>query len=141
MTLRLATIVTSTLCILSCTSIASSGANPGTPRMPFVFAENRGQADPGIRFIGTGPEFKVWVEDRGVILQQGRTTEKVSFENSAKPLVTPEKPLGATVNYLHGSDPHHWQTGIALFGVVRYTGLWQGVDLTYSAEEGRLKAE
>jgi Beta-propeller repeat len=139
MTFRLAAIVCSTLCIFSYATRAST--NPRAARMPFVFAENRGQADPGIRFIGTGPEFKVWFEDHGVILQQRQTTEKISFENSAQSRVTAEKPLGATANYLHGNDPRHWLTGIAVFSVVRYTGLWQGIDLTYTAEQGRVKAE
>jgi hypothetical protein len=143
MPFRLAAILSSILCVLatlSSGSSASAAANPGTPRMPFVFAENRGQADPSIRFVGTGPEFKVWLEDRGVILQQGQTTQKISFENTARHRVTAEIPLGATANYLHGND-RHWQTGIPLFGVVRYAGLWQGVDLTYTAEQGRVKTE
>ncbi len=109
--------------------------------MPFVFAENRGQADASIRFVGTGPEFKIWFEDGGVILQRGRTMGKISFENGDQPRVTAEKPLGATANYLRGNDPHRWQTAIPLFGMVRYADLWQGVDLTYTAEQGRVKAE
>jgi Beta-propeller repeat len=144
MTFRSHAVAASAICIFSCAVQASSNTPTG-PRMPFVFSENRGQAGPGVRFVGTGPEFKIWFEDGGVVLQQGQTTGRMSFENSfednVRPRVTAESPLGATANYLHGNDPHRWQTGIALFSVVRYTGLWQGVDLTYTAEQGRVKSE
>ena len=139
MTLRFSAIVCSVICTFSCAARAST--QPGAPRLPFVFAENRGQADPAVRFVGTGPEFKVWFEQDGVILQQGPTSERISFENGARARVTAEKPLGATANYLHGNDPRHWQTNVALFSVVRYGGLWQGVDLTYTADQGQVKAE
>lgn len=49
---------------------------------------------PRIRYIGTGPEFKAWFEDRGVTLQQGPTAVRVSFVANAKPQVAAEEPLG-----------------------------------------------
>ncbi len=56
--------------------IAHAETNPSlpasaSPRIPFAFAANRGQADPQVRYIGAGPEFKAWFEDRGVTLQKG----------------------------------------------------------------------
>lgn len=139
MLFRLAAVASLVICSLCCASLAATKA--GTPRLPFVFAENRGQADPGVRFVGNGPEFKVWLEDGGVILQQRQTTAKISFENSNPAQLTAENPLGATANYLHGNDPRHWQTGLALFRAVRYTGLWPGISLAYTADGGRVKSE
>ncbi len=114
----------------------------GSPRMPFAFAENRGQADPRVRYIGTGPEFKAWFEDRGFVLQQGRTSVKVTFEGIGSPKgISADSPIGARANYLHGNDPRHWQTDLPLFAALHYTGIWPGIDLTYKAEQSRLKAE
>jgi hypothetical protein len=96
------------------------------PHLPFSFVENSGQASPAVRYIGSGPEFKAWFEDRGVILQQGQTTVRVSFEGSGTPQVAAEHPIGARANYLRGNDPRHWQTDLPLFAAIRYLGLWPG---------------
>src|SRR5271168_4645884 len=63
--------------------IARAAANSSSPHIPFSFVENRGQADPSVRYIGTGPEFKVWFKDHGVVLRHGRTTVKILFESGA----------------------------------------------------------
>ena len=125
-----------------------------SPHMPFTFVENRGQVNPRVRYIGSGPEFKAWFEDRGVILQRGRTLVKIVFErgeaprgatpqpvNAAETKISADHPFAAKANYLYGSDPRHWQTDLPMFGSIHYTGVWPGVELTYTAENGRLKAE
>jgi Beta-propeller repeat len=115
-------------------------------QVPFAFAENRGQADPRVRYIGTGPEFKAWFEDRAVILQRGKTAVRISFQSRRIPngppsLIAPEDPTGATANYLRGATPRLWQTGLPLFHTIRYTGVWPGVELSYKAEQSGVKAE
>ena len=139
MSLRFSAVAFSSICILSASVQGST--NPGVPQLPFTFVENRGQADTRIRYVGSGPDFKAWFEDRGVILQQGQTSVQVSFENMAAPRITAEMPLAARANYLHGNDPGQWHTDLPLFGSIRYTGLWQGIDVTYTAVRGQVKAE
>ena len=114
--------------------------------LPFAFVENRGQSDPRVRYIGSGSEFKAWFEDSAVILQRGGTTVKISFQSRRVPLdplpvIAPSDPIGATANYLRGDSPRLWQTGLPLFHTIRYTGVWPGVELSYSAEQGGVKAE
>lgn len=132
--------------------IARAAVNPNSPRIPFAFAENRGQSDPSVRYIGTGSEFKAWFKDYGVVLRHGRTAVKIVFERGGvgarKRAATAERveiradhPIGARANYLFGSDPRHWQTDLQLFGSIHYSGIWPGVELTYKAEHGGLKAE
>jgi hypothetical protein len=135
---------------------ARAATNPAPPHMPFAFVENRGQAASLVRYIGTGPEFKAWFEDRGVVLRHGQTTVKIVFEGRATPAgVAPQSspvtisgtairaddPIGARANYLYGNDPRHWQTDLPLFGSIHYAGVWPGVELTYGVEHGSLKAE
>jgi hypothetical protein len=130
-----------------------SSMGPGSPHMPFSFVENRGQADPSVRYIGTGPEFKAWFKDRGVVLRHGRTTVKILFEGGTASMdairrpvtaairINAENPIGAKANYIFGSDPRRWQTDLPLYGSIRYAGIWPGVELTYKVDHGRLKAE
>ncbi len=134
-----------TLRILVFSAVVSVGLTAGstmaTPAIPFTFVENGGQANARVRYIGSGPEFKAWFEDHGVILQQGQTAVRVSFEGSDTPRVVAEHPIGARANYLHGNDPRRWQTDLPLFAAIHYSGLWPGIELSYKAEGSRVKAE
>ena len=113
----------------------------GGPHLPFAFVENRGEASPKIRYIGSGPEFKAWFEDRGVILQQGQTAVRISFKGSGTPHLAADHPLAARANYLHGNDPRRWQTDLPLFAAIHYSDLWPGIELSYTAEGTRVTAE
>ncbi len=42
-----------------------------------------------------------------------------------------ERELVGKVNYLRGNDPSAWVTDVPTFGAVRYTDLYEGVDLVY----------
>lgn len=118
----------------------------GSPRMPFAFVENRGQADARVRYRAMGPDFQAVFEARGVILQEGRTVVRIRFagrevSSGPDPVITASHPIGARANFIQGNDPREWRTDLPLYGRIRYSGVWQGVDLTYKAEEKGLKAE
>src|ERR1035441_7269770 len=76
MSIRIAAVITS---FFFSTTTVEAVTDLGFPHIPFAFVENRGQASPLVRYIGTGPEFKAWFEDRGVILQHGNTAVKIAF--------------------------------------------------------------
>ena len=128
------------VCMLSIAK-AHAVTNHSSPHIPFAFVENRGQTNPQVRYIGSGSEFRAFFEDRGVVLQNGGTIVRISFENGTLPQITGENPIGARANYLHGDNPRYWQTDLPLFGAIRYTGVWPGVELRYKADRNRVKAE
>lgn len=148
MSIRIAAVVTS---FAFSVLIAGAATAPGSPPIPFVFVENRGQASPLVRYIGTGPEFKAWFEDLGVTLRNGQTTVKMSFERkaasrsamprAAKVTISASHPTGAKANFISGSNPRLWQTDLPLFDSIDYRGVWPGVELSYKVEKNRLKAE
>lgn len=47
--------------------------------------------------------------------------------------------LPGTSNYLIGSDPAKWRTGVPNYGKVTYEGVYPGVDLVYYGRQGRLE--
>jgi len=47
--------------------------------------------------------------------------------------------LPGVANYLAGSDPSHWQTGIPTYARVSYRDVYPGVDLVYYGTAGRLE--
>ena len=117
---------------------------PNNPDVPFTFVENRGQADPRVRYIGAGPEFRAWFEDRGVVLRNSETTVRFTFERlapGAKPTITAGPATGAHASYMQGKNPALWQANLPLVSSIVYRGLWPGVDLKYEAEQSRIKAE
>src|SRR5579863_10535195 len=106
--------------LLFCVS-ANARKDTGSPRMPFAFVENRGQADGRVLYLGMGPAFKARFEARTLFLQQGQTAVRITFAGSAAqggpdPIVTAANPIGAHANFLYGNDRRHWQTDLALFG-------------------------
>lgn len=140
------------VCGLSCSALAKdrgaggTPANLSSPRLPFTLVENRGQADARVRFIGMGPKFRAWFEDRSVVLQQGQTAVRVTFagrppSGSNDSTITAGNPIGARANFLRGKNQRRWRTDLALFGSINYSGVWPGIELTYKADEGGLKGE
>lgn len=120
---------------------AAAHAGTETPRIPLSFAENVGQAAREVRYTGTGPGIRAWFEDRGTILQQGEAAIRTNFVGGAVPRIVAEEPLGAHANYLRGSDPNKWQTGVELYSAIRYRGVWPGVEIRYRAEQDSMKAD
>src|ERR1035438_575143 len=127
---------------------ARAAVDPVSPYMPFAFVENRGQASPLVRYIGTGHEFKAWFEDRGIVLRHAQAIVKIEFEGDPESAgvtrhieISADNSIGARANYLYGRDPSRWQTDLPLFGSIHYAGIWPGVELTYKVEHGNLKAE
>ncbi len=49
--------------------------------------------------------------------------------------ISGEKEREGKVNYLRGSDPSAWVTGVSTFETVRYSELYEGVDLVYYGNE------
>jgi hypothetical protein len=42
-------------------------------------------------------------------------------------------------NYLLGSDPQQWQTGVTNYASVEYEGIYPGVNLVYRGNRGQLE--
>ena len=138
MSIRIVTIVT---CVVLSGITARAATETPSPQMPFTFVENRGQAAPSVRYLGTVLNSKRGLMRVAWFSGRSRTTIKIAFERSSRAKIRPDNPIGARANYLYGSDPRQWRTDLPLFGSIHYTGIWPGVDLTYNVEHDILKAE
>ncbi len=129
-------------CLLTAFSALGAMKSTGGPQIPVNFVENRGQTDPRARAIGTGPGFKAWFEDDGVLLEQGGAITQIHFAGAnSKPAVALTNPLAASANYLRGKDPADWQTNVPMFGGVNYAGLWPGIGMAFHEDHAKLKIE
>ncbi len=128
-----------TLVLWGNTAIASTTASP---RMPFSFVENQGQTDPAVRFIGNGPQFRAWFENTQVRLQQGTAATGFHFVGGAEnPRITASQPMEAVTNYFRGTDPGKWRAGLPMYSLIRYTGVWTGIEVRFRADQAHTKAE
>ncbi len=108
-------------------ALIASEAVPAT--VPFVFEENRGQAEGDARFIARGPGADLLL-GRGVRFLTSKSSFELEFAG-ARGGVKPrgEGRLSARVHYYRGRT--HRLENLAAFRTVRYPGLYPGIDLLY----------
>ncbi|MCK4971421.1 MAG: hypothetical protein KAS77_12870, partial [Thermoplasmata archaeon] len=110
------------------------------------FTENLGQMDEATFYCVGDPLSVVlgpgWVNYFHRSEQDGRgVLVRVEFPgaNTVEPIGS--KPLSHPTNILKGNDPDGWIIGAPSYAEVRYTNLWDGIDLVYRFEDGFLKYE
>ena len=125
-------------------------------QLPLAFEPNQGQAASGVTFLTRAPGYLLQLTAtemrmivKGAPEQPTRATplsaERASNEapHPAHALrftwlnanrhatVAAESALPGIVNYLKGSDPAKWQTGIPTYARVRYDAIYPGIDVVY----------
>ncbi|TFH08199.1 MAG: hypothetical protein E4H14_06885 [Candidatus Thorarchaeota archaeon] len=71
----------------------------------------------------------------------GDSLLELEFPGSKQVIPLGEEPTGSTTNYFLGSDPTLWKAGLQDFALLRYSEIYPGIDLVYSASTGELKYE
>src|SRR2546425_7690885 len=83
-------------------------------RLPLHFEENRGQADPSVRFIARTDGGAVWLTDDGIALGVDGSVIRIGLAGpNAAPRLHALDPLPGRVNYYRGRDSAGWRTGIS----------------------------
>ena len=103
---------------------------------PITFLENRDQGDPAVKFVASTQSLTASFEEHAIGLQLGGQQQdlvRLAFEGaSASSRLVGEGPA---------SDPSHVQTDGAAFSSVRYTGLYDGIDMRVDDSGGELQYE
>ena len=116
----------------------SAAAAPaiGQPQPPITFLENRDQGDPAVKFVASTQSLTASFEQHAIGLQLGGRQQdfvRLAFEGaSAGSRLAGEGPA---------SDPGQAQTNGAAFSSVRYTGLYNGIDMRVDDAGGNLQYE
>ncbi|HEU0004652.1 MAG TPA: SBBP repeat-containing protein, partial [Terriglobia bacterium] len=145
-------------------SQTKNGAIERYGQLPLSFEQNRGQADPRVRFLTRGTGYRLLLTqteavveltiadwrlpvgqerllDRSWKIGNGQSTEvrmQLAGAN-ARATVSGLDELPGRVNYLVGSDHSGWKTGIPTYGKVKYQGVYPGIDLVYYGNQGHLE--
>jgi hypothetical protein len=133
---------------------------------PVMFIQNVGQFDERALFQVRGGDKTIWLTEDGIwvtVLEkppkpkeplQSRKFDKeawaeeqprkavnikLSFPGSnPHPRLEPFDRLDTVVSYFIGNDPAKWHVAVPVWGGVRYVGLYPGVDLELTGENGQV---
>jgi Beta-propeller repeat len=121
--------------------------------LPLRFEPNIGQADEQVTFLSRGHGYTMLMTRTGAVLKLGRSVKpdgRPSGHPTSKPteqaiigltfvganpdpVVAGRGRLESVSNYLLGSDPDRWFTGVPNYSRVSYRDLYDGVSLEYYA--------
>ncbi|MFY9573727.1 MAG: SBBP repeat-containing protein, partial [Blastocatellia bacterium] len=115
-------------------------------RLPISFEVNRGQSDPGVKFLSRVSGACLFLTSTEAVLAIHKTSSNsaavigmklVGASTVAK--VEGVDLLPGTSNYLIGKDPDKWQTKIPTYRKVQYRDIYAGVDLIYYGNQQQLE--
>ena len=132
--------------------------------LPLSFEQNVGQAPPDTKFLAHSKGYSISLSDReatlvlsGASAQLKRnhghlTTVRASGPNSQPSILhirtsggsgvasaVPEEKQPGHVNYYVGADPTKWHSNVPVYGKVRYSNVYPGVDLVYYGSQRQLE--
>jgi hypothetical protein len=137
-------------CLALCLPMNSSAdgtAHKSHLSIPLTFERNDGQTQAQYRFLSrhqgaqglfspSGPDFVLRSRSAGVYRLQMR------FANAPRSVeLDGLDVLPGHDNYMQGSDPSKWITGIPTYQEIRYRNLYPGIDLAFHGQEGNSQLE
>jgi hypothetical protein len=152
-----AAIAAVTLCLVA-TAVSAQTVDSRTARLakdqPVRFEENRGQADPRVRYVSRARDYTVALTDDEALLLVRKPTSSTQQQRlrasdlallrmrlagaSRKPRIGASHRLPGTVYYA-GADANRSLTPIDTFARVEYSGVYPGIDLVYYGDDHRLE--
>ena len=114
--------------------------------LPMRFEPNVGQFDERILFLGRAPAYNLFLTRDGATLGLRTKHAGVVVDTSVLRMrVVGERPvqpsaferLPGSSNYVVGSDPSKWRTGVEGYARVRYSNVLPGVDVDYYGAGGQ----
>lgn len=131
-------------------------------KLPLLFEENQGQADPATKFVSRHAGELLLFQDHEVLLLLSQSnhvkTSNVQISGHEKPAsietdLVRMKLIGsnpqasiqaidrqtARINYLIGNDPSRWHRNVTTFGRIKYQSIYPGTDLVFYGSGGRLE--
>lgn len=111
-------------------------------KLPLSFEVNQGQTDPQVKYLARGMGYITYLTGKeAVIAITGPSPMVIRMKLSG---ASPAEPSGidemaGKSNYIIGSNPARWRTGIATFAKVEYPRVYPGIDLVYHGNQRQLE--
>jgi hypothetical protein len=136
-------------------------------KLPLSFESNQGQTDKTVNFLARGSGYSLFLASTEATFvlshQSGAKTESLADElpkagvariasseqtavlrmqlvgGNRNAEVKGDDELAGKVNYFVGNDPTKWRTNVPTFSRVRYSDVYQGIDLVYYGNQRHLE--
>lgn len=106
-------------------------------KLPLRFEPNHGQINPEVKFVSRGSGYTLFLTGNNAVMAlRGADTQTSSLTMTlvganASPQISGQELFAGKSNYYVGNDQSKWRTGIPMFGKVRYSEIWPGVDMVW----------
>ena len=112
---------------------------PLTP-LPVVFEENHGQASREVAFLSRAAGQRVFLTRReAVIVGNDGKSVRVGFASAKAAAPVGVHRLATQSNYLIGSRPEQWRTGIPTYEKARYAQVYSGIDVVWHGNGAQIE--
>ena len=114
-------------------------------KLPLSFEPNLGQADRSVRFLARGSGYGLFLTSSEAVLslpsRSNRQATLLQMQFPGAQISDPQSQdrLPGHTHYFLGNDPSRWTRNVPQFAQVRYPELYQGVDLLFYGNQGRLE--
>ncbi|HUF03400.1 MAG TPA: Ig-like domain-containing protein [Aridibacter sp.] len=117
-------------------------------RLPISFEPNVGQTDKMVDFLARGRGYALFLNGSEAVLslkdpetsQPGRAVVRMDIEGAnADAAGNGVRDSGGRTNYLTGNDPEKWRTGVTNFSKVRFSEVYEGIDVVYYGNNRELE--
>ncbi len=107
---------------------------------PLHFEANRGQAPSNTKFLARGPGFSLRLAAAQAEFAAGPGMVRMRLAGAREHAPgMGESLLPGKGNYITGNDPAAWKTGIPLYERVRFTSVYDGIDVAYYGKGTQLE--
>ncbi len=111
-----------------------------TAGLPLWFEENRGQADPSIRYLARGPASRLGLAVSGqAVLYLPGAAVRLDLVGATPSSPQALDPLGSHSSYLLGNDPSRWVTGARHYRRIRYPQVYPGIDHVFYGNQRQIE--
>ncbi len=115
-------------------------------QLPLSFEANRGQTNREVKFLSRNSAYTFFLTSTEAVmsLRDAATSQalvlRMKLEGmNPQPQIKGEDELPGKSNYLIGNDPRKWQQGVSHYKKVRYTGVYDGIDMLYYGNQQQLE--
>jgi hypothetical protein len=105
--------------------------------IPMHFEPNRGQAQPGVRYVAAAQTYVLFLSDTGIAMNfPGGGSLRMNLPSSS---IEALDVLPGKTNYYLGANMSDWHTDIPNYARVRYGSVYSGIDLVVYGKQQRIE--